>query len=194
MTKTGATAVTVTREPRVCQMGASARATLAIGAIGLFAICRPWRVLRSPPFPKLAPSQTREKRSRTPRSKFTFRLRQCPSTANDQALCALLSEFFPDIAPEDVRIRSLAKSVAPAGRDPGPNVATLTFKKLPSQIETEAQNRDKNEWTICGTWKGKPCELILDMHFRGMTPLNDVEEKSHKFECVFPCLQTRSIF
>ncbi|KAH6989107.1 hypothetical protein BKA56DRAFT_611392 [Ilyonectria sp. MPI-CAGE-AT-0026] len=168
-------------------MGASAIVTLAIGvigAIGLFAICRPRSVLGSPPCPKLAPYQTPEKTSRTPRSKFTFRLRQCPSTANDQALRRLLSEFFPDIAPGDVCIRSLAKNVAPAGRDPGPNVATLTFKKLPLQIETEVQNRDKNEWAVCGTWKGKPCELILDMHFHGMTPLNDVGERRHKFDCI----------
>ncbi|OTA77633.1 hypothetical protein M434DRAFT_382717 [Hypoxylon sp. CO27-5] len=53
------------------------------------------------------------------------------------------------------------------------------FLKHPNLIETE---KGISEWSIPVPGLEKP--LVLDTHFLGMTPLNDVERETHKFDCV----------
>ncbi len=108
-------------------------------------------------------------------SAFTFRLRRCPDTADEAALCRWLSRAFGDVTPNDIRIQSLATTLDPWGKKPV-KTATLNFAKLPSAIESHIK---KGEWKV--EVDGSP-PLILDTHFLGMTPLNDVEAQRHDFE------------
>src|SRR6266566_604047 len=107
---------------------------------------------------------------------LTFRLRRCPVTVNETALCDRLSQAFGDITPTDIRIQSLATTLGPF-ETPPTKTATLSFAKLPSVVETQIK---KGEWMIES--HGLDGSLILDTNFRGMTPLNDVEAQKHDFE------------
>ena len=107
---------------------------------------------------------------------FTFRLRGCPVTTNERALCDQLSQAFADITPNDIRIQSLATTLDRL-ETPPTKTATLSFAKLPSVVEKQLK---KGEWKI--TSHGPEGSLILDTHFLGMTPLNDVEAQTHNFE------------
>ena len=51
------------------------------------------------------------------------------------------------------------------------------FRKQPAMIETRKGN---GEWTFPVVGLEKP--LVLDDHFLGMTPLNDVERERHGFK------------
>ena len=109
---------------------------------------------------------------------FTFRLRRCPATAGEATLCDSLSKAFGDIKPRDIRVQSLATALDP-WETPSTKTATLNFAKLPSVVETQIE---KGEWWIeCPGLDGR---LILDTHFLGITPLNDIEAQTHNFEYI----------
>jgi hypothetical protein len=59
---------------------------------------------------------------------------------------------------------------------PPTKTATLSFIALPSVVEVQIK---KGEWKIEG---GFDRPLILDTHFLGLTPLNDVEAQKHEIE------------
>ena len=103
-------------------------------------------------------------------SALTYRLQGCPISVDEAALCEGLARIF-DITPDNVRIHSLA--TAPWERPPT-KTATLQFTKLPSIIDTI-----ETEWNIEGQGLGA---LILDTHFLGLTPLNEVGASEHCFE------------
>jgi len=104
---------------------------------------------------------------------FAFRLRGCPTSVREAALREKLSAAFA-IAPDDIRIHSLASA---PWETPPTKTATLTFARLPSVIDIKA----KKEWRIEGHGLQG---LILDTHFLGLTPLNDVDAQKHEFEYV----------
>ncbi|KAI1098378.1 hypothetical protein F4804DRAFT_324936 [Jackrogersella minutella] len=53
------------------------------------------------------------------------------------------------------------------------------FHKLPALLEAGEGN---DKWEI--PFPGLETPLLLDTHFLGMTPLNDVEQEQHKFDCI----------
>ncbi|KAJ2992379.1 hypothetical protein NUW58_g2188 [Xylaria curta] len=111
-------------------------------------------------------------------TKLTFRLRRCPADANVKACAALLGLAFDDLDPEDIHIRSLAFSLDPWERPPT-KTATLMFRKIPALLLKKAS---RCEWELAVESLEEP--LILDTHFLGLTPLNDIESESHAFDCI----------
>lgn len=105
-------------------------------------------------------------------SAMTYRLRGCPASVEIAALCDGLARAFGDVTPNDICIYSMA--TAPWERPPT-KTATLRFAKLPSVISMQAAD----EWKIEGHGLHG---LILDTHFLGLTPLNEVKAQDHHFE------------
>ncbi|KAI3318364.1 hypothetical protein HD806DRAFT_512072 [Xylariaceae sp. AK1471] len=108
----------------------------------------------------------------------TFRLRRCPPDADAKTCSELLSLAFSDIQPERVHIRSLAANLNPWER-PRTKVATLTFHTIPTSL---TEQDDRNEWVLPIEGLDEP--LILDTHFLGLTPLNDVEHETQACDCI----------
>ncbi|KAK0724323.1 hypothetical protein B0H67DRAFT_102434 [Lasiosphaeris hirsuta] len=111
-------------------------------------------------------------------STLTFRLRGCPATVDEVALCDALAQAFGDIDPDDIHLQSLARAVDP-WETPSTKTATLRFAKLPSVVQAQIS---RGEWKIEGS--GLNNALILDSHFLGLTPLNDVGVHKHKYDCI----------
>ena len=107
-------------------------------------------------------------------SDLTYRLRGCPATADEVALRHGLAEAFGDITAADIHIRSLATALNPWGQPPT-KTATLQFAKLPLNIDPT-----KSEWKIEG--HDLNGTLLLDTHFLGLTPLNEIHTHNHQFE------------
>jgi len=87
-----------------------------------------------------------------------------------------LARAFSNISPDDIHVQSLTTSLSP-WETPPTKTATLTFAKLPSAIQTQI---GQGEWTVEGP--GLHDTLILDTHFFGLTPLNDVDPLKHGYE------------
>ncbi|KAI0466703.1 hypothetical protein F4859DRAFT_496404 [Xylaria cf. heliscus] len=109
---------------------------------------------------------------------ITFRLRRCPVDADAKICAELLSAAFADIEPEGVHIQSLATNLDPWER-PRTKVATLTFRTTPSLL---TEQHDRSEWVLPVDGLEEP--LILDTHFLGLTPLNDVDHETHELDCI----------
>ncbi|KAI1371116.1 hypothetical protein F4677DRAFT_450684 [Hypoxylon crocopeplum] len=107
-----------------------------------------------------------------------YRLRGCPAHLDRLGATELLSRALGDVSPVDIRIQSLATTLDPRTRPPT-KVATLMFRRLPALIEAR---QGDDEWKIPVDALEKP--LLLDTHFLGMTPLNDVEREKHEFDCI----------
>ncbi|KAI2465412.1 hypothetical protein F4781DRAFT_424824 [Annulohypoxylon bovei var. microspora] len=107
-----------------------------------------------------------------------YRLRGCPAHLDRSGAAALLSRELGDISPTDIQIQSLATNLDPWARPPT-RVGTLMFDKLPASIR---EHDGKTEWSFKVI--GLETDLILDTHFMGMTPLNDVEQEKHEFDCI----------
>jgi hypothetical protein len=107
---------------------------------------------------------------------LTFRLRGCAATAEEGIICDALARSFGDIDSRDVRIRSLATALNPSSET---KTATLTFAKLPSAVRSQLK---RGEWKL--EYDGLGDSLILDSHFLGLTPLNDVKAQNHKYKYV----------
>ncbi|KAI0106570.1 hypothetical protein F4776DRAFT_645778 [Hypoxylon sp. NC0597] len=107
-----------------------------------------------------------------------YRLRGCPAHLDRLGATELLSRALGDVAPPDIRIQSLAISLDRWARPPT-KIGTLVFLKQPALVKTQKEN---GEWSIPIAGFEKP--LVLDTHFLGMTPLNDVEREEHKFDCI----------
>jgi len=105
-------------------------------------------------------------------SAITYRLRGCPPSVEIAALRDGLARAFGDVTPDDICIHSMA--TAPWER-PLTKTATLRFAKLPSVINIQAAD----EWKIEGHGLHG---LILDTHFLGLTPLNEIKARDHRFE------------
>src|SRR5947207_15195483 len=107
-----------------------------------------------------------------------YRLRQLPEHLDRLGTAELLSKALGDISSRDVQIFSLATSVDPWERPPT-RTATLMFNTLPALLETE---KGKTEWKI--KVGGLRDNLILDIHFLGFTPLNNISPPYHNVEYV----------
>ncbi|KAI0891157.1 hypothetical protein F4806DRAFT_506984 [Annulohypoxylon nitens] len=107
-----------------------------------------------------------------------YRLRGCPGHLDRLGAAELLSRELGDIAPTDIAIRSLATNLDPWAKTPT-KVGTLMFYRTPVLI----RERDKEkEWKL--SVMGFEDDLILDIHFLGMTPFNDVQSDKHGLDCI----------
>lgn len=114
-------------------------------------------------------------------ARFVFRLRKCPDTVDAPTVTRLLSDALGDVALEDINIQSLATDY---GICTTTKTATLMFRKLPRLV---TEQPEKTQWRISvahsqGDASICPEDLVLDTHFQGFTPLNDVEPDKHDFE------------
>ncbi|KAI1443597.1 hypothetical protein F5Y02DRAFT_392884 [Annulohypoxylon stygium] len=107
-----------------------------------------------------------------------YRLRGCPGHLDRLGAAELLSRELGDIAPTDIAIKSLATNLDPWAITPT-KVGTLMFHKTPTLI---GEQDKKKEWKLSVV--GFEDDLILDIHFWGMTPLNDVQPEKHEFDCI----------
>lgn len=119
--------------------------------------------------------------------KTVFRLRGCPTDLDARSLKDLLSNVFGDIGPDEINIQSLAQG---HGLELMNRTATLMFGKIPAYISTR---QDQTSWRLDLNGAGskfrdpsQSCKaLILDIHFEGFTPLNDVEDDVEAVEYDF---------
>ncbi|KAI0155141.1 hypothetical protein GGR57DRAFT_88992 [Xylariaceae sp. FL1272] len=114
----------------------------------------------------------------TSRENTTFRLRRCPVNTTAKTCEEWLSLAFIDVQAEEIKVLSLATNLDPWER-PRTKVATLMFLTTPTLIlEQEAEN----EWILPIDGLTEP--LILDTHFLGLTPLNDVDDAAHEYDVI----------
>ncbi|KAI1859970.1 uncharacterized protein JN550_011781 [Neoarthrinium moseri] len=104
-----------------------------------------------------------------------FRLRQLPRDATESQTLVFLSKGLGGIRVDDIHIYSLATSLSPWRPT---KTATLMFDSPPPLTE---QHKEEDEWQITVMGLEKP--LILDTHFRGLTPLRDPTSE-HSFDCI----------
>lgn len=110
-----------------------------------------------------------------------FRLRRIPEHIDRLGAVDLLSKALGDVRPEDIRISSLANAANP-WEQPPTRTATLTFLTAPALVLSP---NHKEKWTL--PVPGLKASLLLDSHFFGLTPLNDVVESKHEYEFVSLC-------
>ena len=107
----------------------------------------------------------------------TYRIRQLPCHVDRLQAIDLLVSLSENLGPRDnINIRSLAPNLDPWER-PRTKIATVTFKKLPPPFDS-----DKTEWVFKTQTYGLQRNIIVDVHFLGFTPLNDVSDSQHTVE------------
>ncbi|KAF4549767.1 Hypothetical protein D9617_20g028230 [Elsinoe fawcettii] len=112
-------------------------------------------------------------------SEKTYRVRQLPSRlAHHGQVATLLADLVDGLLPEHVRVFSLAASLNTLELPPT-KVATIMFNRLPPMFDNE-----DNEWSVPGKSAGLMRDIILDVHFRDFTPLNDVCRDDHVVDCI----------
>ncbi|KAH7329590.1 hypothetical protein B0I35DRAFT_420512 [Stachybotrys elegans] len=116
-------------------------------------------------------------------AKRVYRLRRLPSTSDLDSTANLLSAVLGNYPICDIRIFSLASSLL-AHENPRSKIATLSFRTLPPFLQRRSgSNADTDEWQIPADSSNSGV-LILDTHFLGMTPLNEVPPTDHSFDCI----------
>lgn len=114
-------------------------------------------------------------------AKTVFRLRGLPNTVtNLDDVASLLCERLDEIPIHHIHVCSLASTLN-IREDPKSKVATVMFETAPSVVQ---DNLGEDQWSIPHT----DFDLILDTHFLGMTPLNDVQPIKHLSELYFALL------
>jgi hypothetical protein len=108
-----------------------------------------------------------------------YRLRNLPRHADRQLAAELLAAHAVGVALDQIRIFSLAHVADPWTRPPT-KTATLTIADFDADAHA-TWSSGHDEWTLCKL-PGLPEPLILDHHFHGLTPLNDVDVESHEYE------------
>jgi len=107
-----------------------------------------------------------------------YRLRNLPHGADRQQAAELLAACAAGVAQHTIRVFSIAHVIDPWTRPPT-KTATLTIANF--DVEAHAQwSSGPGEWTL--HTPGLPEPLVLDGHFHGFTPLNEVDPEAHRFE------------
>ncbi|KAK3342072.1 hypothetical protein B0T25DRAFT_358324 [Lasiosphaeria hispida] len=121
---------------------------------------------------------TREKWTR-----MVFRLRGLPNATSSMEDAALrVQQRLSDIAVNSIRVFSLATTLNHRETSMS-KVATLMFLTTPSILQYSPPNQD--EWPLISSGsQSDGSHLILDTHFMGMTPLNDVDGSGHTSDCI----------
>ncbi|KAI0155131.1 hypothetical protein GGR57DRAFT_464218 [Xylariaceae sp. FL1272] len=113
-------------------------------------------------------------------SKTVFRVRGLPLSITSFDEVAQL--VYDGICPPGPMpsVYSLSTSLNPRA-NPTTKVATIMFKSIPPMIQSSP---DAGEWHIQLRNGSLACDLILDVHFLGMTPLSDVTPLYHTYDCI----------
>jgi hypothetical protein len=112
-------------------------------------------------------------------SRTVFRVRGLPNDVKFlKDVASLLSLRLGDIPSDSIHVYSLATTLN-YWEKPLSKVATVMFQALPSLIQN---SHGEKQWTILAKSHSNVDDIILDTHFMGMTPLNDVDS-AHLFEC-----------
>lgn len=107
----------------------------------------------------------------------TYRIRQLPCILKYRPqVASFLASVLPDLAADNVRVMSLAASLNPL-EIPATKVATVMFDRVPAAFDT-----NDTQWVIPGQSAGLVRDILVDLHFRDFTPLNDVLPDDHEFE------------
>lgn len=128
-------------------------------------------------FSKFAMPQRKEAR--------TYRVRQLPcNLIYRQQVASFLVRIFAELQAEEVNVQvfSVAPSLNPLVMPPT-RIATVMFSPTPLVFDD-----DSSEWVITGSSVGIREDVIVDVHFQGFTPLNDVSQDGHTMEYVVPSL------
>ena len=113
--------------------------------------------------------------------RIVFRLRGLPSTVETRDdVAELLSEALGDVPAANIRVFSLATTLN-VWESPRSKVATVMFDVAPSIVRRDSTER---QWLVPTRSSDEP-DLLLDIDFLGMTPLNEVDHARHTFEWVF---------
>ena len=108
----------------------------------------------------------------TPKPKV-YRVRNFPSHVDKHAAIELLLQCLGDIGPDEIQMPSLATDVGMLRSRH--KVATVTFNRQPKLLDS-----GKNEYKMAVIGLEDP--LIIDDHFDGVTPLNNVTYEAHSCE------------
>jgi len=104
-----------------------------------------------------------------------YRVRNIPGQADSEAARALIADSLDGLAVDHVLLWSLASAtIAIPGENLPRKIATVTFKKTPTIFDEQT---GKSEWRLSSIYP-----LVLDSHFHGITPLNDVDPIDHEYE------------
>ncbi|KAL6836241.1 hypothetical protein J3E69DRAFT_320897 [Trichoderma sp. SZMC 28015] len=107
-----------------------------------------------------------------------YRLRGIPEHLDRLGVALLLSRFIVNGDQGDVSVGSLALSCE-RWVNKRTKTATLSFKKLPEAV---SRDPDAGEWPLRDPAWLTP--LLLDDTFIGLSPLNDVPEHEHHYDCI----------
>ncbi|KAK1751162.1 hypothetical protein QBC47DRAFT_392355 [Echria macrotheca] len=113
-------------------------------------------------------------------SQLTFRLRKIPGHLTTTAEVTSLLSAFTGLPKSQIVAFSVA-TACDALRDPPTKVATVRFLASPDSIKRKTPVRE-GEWRL--TRSSGAGELLLDSHFEGLTPLNDVATSEHMIDCI----------
>ncbi|KAK9775022.1 putative NACHT domain-containing protein [Seiridium cardinale] len=110
---------------------------------------------------------------------LVYRVRQLPESVETHTQAATLLSWALELEPSDIHVCSLA-TVSISAWSGKTKTATVMFDTLPQVIQ-DGPNED--QW-LKSHHKLRD-NLILDSHFRGMTPLYDiVPPHEHKYNCI----------
>ncbi|OIW26426.1 hypothetical protein CONLIGDRAFT_472512 [Coniochaeta ligniaria NRRL 30616] len=117
-----------------------------------------------------------------------YRLRNLPSHVDRLEAAELFASAFHDfnLTAADLHIFSLASRIQDHDWVLRPTkVATLMFRKYSEALASSYDGHGHPENT---EWKRRPAgfsePLILEAHFGGLTPLNDVDPSQHTHDCI----------
>ncbi|KAK9789500.1 putative NACHT domain-containing protein [Seiridium cardinale] len=110
---------------------------------------------------------------------LVYRVRQLPESVENHTQAATLLSWALELEPSDIHVCSLA-TVSISAWSGKTKTATVMFDTLPQVIQ-DGPNED--QWLK--SRHNLRDNLILDSHFRGMTPLYDiVPPHEHKYNCI----------
>ncbi|EHK22131.1 uncharacterized protein TRIVIDRAFT_150386 [Trichoderma virens Gv29-8] len=107
-----------------------------------------------------------------------YRLSNIPADADRHTVFQLLVQALSDVSYENIQLFSLAFSIDHLDGSRS-KLATLTFNKVPNIVKDEP---NKSQWKL--QLPGLSNSLILDTHFLGFTPLNDVSAEAQICSCI----------
>lgn len=109
-------------------------------------------------------------------SSKVYRLRYLPLYVDRLDVAKMLVGCIPGLQLEEIQISSLALAVDSQSS----KTATVMFRTTPHVV---GQDPRQSQWDL--PVAGLPAPIVLDTHFNGLTPLNEVDESSHTTELAF---------
>jgi hypothetical protein len=109
-----------------------------------------------------------------------FRLSRIPSGATTKGAVAALVAKALNTTVDNVKVYSLATTLTPWEMPPS-RVATLMLFADP--VSLGSLKGEQNEWVL-DVGSSDDESLVLDTHFWGLTPLNDIDPQKHTADCI----------